>query len=119
MCCFAFSSKDRHMDELPKVAEVESASVPASFLLSEPKFTFELNSLAARQDLLTLAAQQLSFEHENGANLRQQRQRPPKIEGTDLFDKNVCQIYMRLCVNAVANFVALFCMEFDCRRNRA
>ena len=86
---FVSSSKDRHMDELPKVAEVESASVPASFLLSEPKFTFELNSLAARQDLLTLAAQQLSFEHENGANLRQQRQRPPKIEGTDLFDKNV------------------------------
>ena len=86
------SSKDRHMDELPKVAEVESASVPASFLLSEPKFTFELNSLAARQDLLTLAAQQLSFEHENGANLRQQRQRPPKIEGTDLFDKNVWRI---------------------------
>jgi 5-formyltetrahydrofolate cyclo-ligase len=82
------------MDELPKVAEVESASVPASFLLSEPKFTFELNSLAARQDLLTLAAQQLSFEHENGANLRQQRQRPPKIEALPIVNKDIVRSFV-------------------------
>ena len=53
--------------------------VPNGFLLGDPKFTFELNSLATRQDLLTLAAQQLTFEHEQ-ANTMRQRQRPPKIE---------------------------------------
>ena len=40
---------------------------------------FELNSLAARQDLLTLAAQQLNVQF-NG-NSQRNRQRPPRIEG--------------------------------------
>jgi hypothetical protein len=41
------------------------------------------DTLTSRQDLLTLAAQQLSFEHEQVNNLRQ-RQRPPRIEGQGL-----------------------------------
>ena len=47
-------------------------------LLSESSL-FELNSLAARQDLLTLAAQQLNCQL--NVNTQRNRQRPPKIEG--------------------------------------
>lgn len=71
--------------------EQVTEEVPNGFTFSESSL-FELNSLAARQDLLTLAAQQLNVQF-NG-NPQRNRQRPPRIEALPIVNKDIVRNFI-------------------------